>query len=109
MTIGPQVKSHTMLAFCYASGEIAFGSRCPSGALPILRGPRTDLIEFIEGVCRHGYRTELVDGRPTKIKGTETLLVPGVPEAADQNEALEKLQAFIAWIAPQAEKRGLRR
>lgn len=82
------------LAYCYASGQIAFGEKCPSGGLPIVRGPDKKVRDFICGVSRHAY-----DG--------ETLLVPGIPEAENQMAAVDALQRFIEWIAPHARKRGL--
>lgn len=88
-----------MRAFCYASGLIEFGRSLPDGALPIAVGPAKPLRDFIESRARHGYRTRLVDGRPTKIPGTEKLLVPGIPEAPDQSRALDALHAFCGWIA----------
>lgn len=75
-----------MHAFCYASGQIGFGARIPAGALPIAKGPRTKLVEWLEAVARHAY-----DG--------EALLVPGVPEADNQDDALDALLAFTAWAA----------
>jgi hypothetical protein len=84
----------TTLAYCFASGHIGFGSRCPNGALPIVRGNDKTVREFIETVARHAY-----DGT--------TLLVPGVPEASDQTEGLAKLNAFMDWIEPQARAEGL--
>lgn len=74
-----------MRAYCYASGLIEFGARLPDGALPIARGRDKPLREFINGVARHAY-----DG--------ETLLVPGIPEATDQDAALDALFAFLDWI-----------
>lgn len=93
-----------MRAFCYASGLIEFGRTVPDGALPIAYGPPKALKNFIEPVARHGYRTEPVNGRPTKIRGTEHLLVPGVPEAPDQGAALTAFEAWLDWIASQAPK-----
>jgi hypothetical protein len=91
-----------MRAYCYSSGLIEFGRNVPSGALPIARGPAKSLRDFIEATARHGYRTRKVRGRPTKIPGTERLLVPGVPEASDQTAALDALLAWCAWIAKSA-------
>lgn len=85
-------------AYCYASGLIEFGKRMPSGCLPLAKGPEALVKEFIDAVCRHGYKTELVDGRPTKIAGTEQFLVPGIPEAGNQFAALTALHKFQAWI-----------
>lgn len=87
-----------MRAYCFASGQIEFGQSVPDGALPIARGRDKALKDFIGGVARHGYSTRVVKGRITKIPGTETLLVPGIPEAPDQGVALEALQKFCKWI-----------
>jgi hypothetical protein len=83
-----------VIAYCFASGQIGFAADVPKGALPFLRGRDRDLRAFICGVARHAY-----DG--------ETLLVPGVPEAPNQNVALDELHAWMQWIAPHARKRGL--
>lgn len=98
---------NTTLAYCFASGRIEFGSRCPKGAIPLLRGEDKKVREFVEPLARHGYSTRLIDGRRTKIPGTDTLLVPGVPEAPDQSAAMDALQAFMAWIGPFAKREGL--
>lgn len=82
------------LAYCYASGQIEFGARCPGGGLPIVRGPDKAVRDFICGVSRHAY-----DG--------ETLLVPGVPEAPDQDAGLTAFCKFLDWIEPSAVKCGL--
>lgn len=87
-----------MRCYCYASGLIEFGRTLPDGALPIASGPPKALRAFIEARARHGYQTRLVNGRPTKIRRTDTLLVPGVPEAPDQGAALDALQAWCRWI-----------
>lgn len=80
---------------------IEFGRKLPDGALPIASGPAKTLREFVDSRARHGYRTRLVNGRPTKIPGTETLLVPGIPEAPDQSAAGDALFAFRQWIGKQ--------
>lgn len=68
-------------AYCFASGEICFGPSIPDGALPIIDGPDADVHRVIRGGARLSY-----DG--------ETWLVPGVPEADDQNIAVDALIAF---------------
>lgn len=85
----------TTLAYCFASGHIEFGHRCPSGALPMARGPERTVRELIEGNCRHGY-----DG--------VTLLVPGVPEAPDQSAGVAALERFLDWLRPSAKKSNIR-
>lgn len=83
-----------MRAYCYASGEICFGRSLPEGALPIARGPAKALRQRMEVVARHAY-----DGK--------TLLVPGVPEAANQIEAVDALLRFREWIKPGCAAAGL--
>lgn len=75
-----------MHAYCFASGQIGFGPRVPEGALPIAKGPRQALQDLMEGVARHS-RTD------------ETLYVPGVPEADDEEAALDALATFTTWIS----------
>jgi hypothetical protein len=87
-----------MHAYCYASGLIEFGRKVPDGALPFASGPAKALRSFVEPLARHGYKTRRVRGRPTKIPGTDCLLVPGIPEAPDQDKALDALHAFMGWI-----------
>jgi hypothetical protein len=94
----------TIHAYCYASGLIAFGRSRPDGTLPIAYGPAKTLREFIETKARHGYRTRKIKGRPTKIPGSDTLLVPGVPEAPNQSVALAALREWRKWIQKKAPK-----
>lgn len=91
-------------AYCFASGHIEFGKKIPAGAIVIARGPEEKLREFIEVNARHGYRTKVVGGRRTRIPGTDTLLVPGVPEAPNQWRAGNALRNWCKWIASHAPK-----
>lgn len=83
-----------MHAYCWASGQIEFGTRIPEGALPIARGPARKVRDFVEAVARHAYEGE-------------TLLVPGIPEAPDQSAALTALQAWLDWISVHRLPRGV--
>jgi hypothetical protein len=78
-----------MRAFCYASGRIEFGRSLPGGTLPIAIGPAKKVREFMCARARHAY-----DG--------ETLLVPGVPEAANQMDAVDALMAWSRWLSETA-------
>lgn len=73
-----------MFAFCWASGLIEFGESVPTGAILIARGPKVDLKFEIEVMARHGRGNS--DGK---------LLVPGIPEAADQRAAGDALKIFL--------------
>lgn len=70
----------------------------PDGALPIASGREKPLRAFIEVKARHGYKTREVNGRHTKIPGSDMLLVPGVPEAPDQITAGDALRKWCNWI-----------
>ena len=74
-----------MIAYAYASGQIGFAPKLPSGALPVANGAESTIRPVISGLARHAY-----DG--------ETLLIPGVPEAADEMAALDALLAFRARV-----------
>lgn len=73
--------------FAWASGRIEFGTETPDGALPIYavvganEGDVERLKENVTVLSRQAY-----DG--------ETLLVPGIPEAADMNAAYDALIKF---------------
>ncbi len=86
-------------AYCFASGHIEFGNKIPAGAIVIARGPAQELRDYIEPLARHGYSTRDVSGRRTKIPGTDTLLVPGIPEADNPHRALDALHRWMKWIA----------
>lgn len=71
-----------MKAFAGRDGVIEFGGFVPDGRLAIASSADADkLRSTIEGCCRHAY-----DG--------VTLLVPGIPEAENDDAALDALLAF---------------
>lgn len=73
-------------AYCYRSGEIEFGDDVPEGAISVLQGDNDFVRERVTARARHGYRPGV-------------LLVPGIPEAADEIEAERALTAFMAFRA----------
>lgn len=73
-------------AYCWATGLIEFGSEIPEGAIAIASGEETPVRETIEVLARHGYK-----------KGV--LLVPGIPEAEDQEAAGDALEKFLEWAS----------
>jgi len=83
-----------MIAYCYRSGEIMFGPSLPAGAIQLISGKSADVRKIIEPAARLAY-----DGR--------TLLVPGIPEAGTDDEALYALERFQAWIDRRAAAQGL--
>jgi hypothetical protein len=81
MTPGMKEKTMKIIAYAYASGVIEFGEQTPEDALAIASGPETKLREAIGGLARHGREPGV-------------LLVPGIPEAEDQPEAIDHLIVF---------------
>ncbi|MEP9350597.1 hypothetical protein [Xanthobacter sp. KR7-225] len=74
-------------AFADRRGVIGFGNRMPAGVLHIADDPSHErLYEVVEVLARHAY-----DG--------ETLLVPGIPEADNDDQALDALIAFRDQVA----------
>lgn len=71
-------------AFCWRSGIIEFGKAVPEGALEIGFGDASFKAR-VETYARHGYE-----------KGV--LLVAGIPEAANDLDALASLHAFIKLV-----------
>ncbi|EAV0793334.1 host nuclease inhibitor protein [Salmonella enterica] len=71
-------------AYCWASGLIEFGETLPEGALPIVTGSEKQVRDEVTVLARHAY-----DG---------DLLVPGIPEAASQDEGREALVRFSRVI-----------
>jgi len=84
----------TFHAYCDRRGVIKTGSRIANGCLPIADDPdRALLREMVEALARHAY-----DGR--------TLLVPGIPEAETEQEALTALLAFRGHMTQALSRRA---
>ncbi|EHW4150227.1 host nuclease inhibitor protein [Salmonella enterica subsp. enterica serovar Kottbus] len=77
----------TITAYCWASGLIEFGNTLPEGALPIVTGSEKNVRDVVGVLARHAYNGDL--------------LVPGIPEAVDQNEAREALERFSRVVREQ--------
>lgn len=79
-------KTSNIRAYAWRSGLIGFGERVPSGALPILTvDGKSFTRDQIEGAARHSY-----DGAQ--------LLVPGLPEAKSDAEAMDAFERWIEWL-----------
>ncbi|PTU71455.1 hypothetical protein [Chromobacterium haemolyticum] len=76
------------VAWCWASGLIEWGDQGqePEGGIVIARGPKCSLKSILNVVARHGFQHGV-------------LLVPGVPEAADQRAASDALDQWLSWCA----------
>lgn len=80
-----------MKAYAWSNGRIDFGQRVPKGALVVCIGKAKKVRHVITATARLAY-----DG--------VTLLVPGVPEAENEDAALDALIAYCNWIEPRFEK-----
>lgn len=74
------------VAYCYRSGLIKVGRRCPDGALPLAYGSEYQLRKAVFTRARHGYERGVY-------------LVPGIPEAADEDAAIEAVKQFSGRLA----------
>lgn len=77
------------VAFCYRSGEIDFSrSSVPDGAIPIVRS-RLGVAKLRDKVAAKA-----------RLAYNGGLLVPGIPEADDDQAALDALERFKARAFP---------
>lgn len=83
-----------MHAYCWASGQIEFGRKVPDGAIRFASGRAEVLRKAIGPAARLSY-------------DNETLLVPGIPEAADQSDAGDALARWLDWRRSGWEAKGL--
>lgn len=106
----------TIFCYCYASGEAHFGGSVPKGAIIIdrltkeaaaIERNRMALEEKLyeqdpvkNPYPKQGWRQSL-EAKFRLAYDNETLLVPGIPEAENQEEALEALQKFRKWAVKQ--------
>ncbi len=75
-----------MIAYAWASGLIGFGPKCPKRALPIANhDDEAKLRDTIHGTAR-------------KARQSNSWLVPGVPEAADGNAAVNALVSYSQQV-----------
>lgn len=89
-----QADPEIIVAFCWRSGLIEFGPFLPMGANEIACGPVTVIREIAVAWARHS--------RPSG-----DLLVPGVPEAEDEEQALVAFRIFKTGFQERMERRGL--
>lgn len=82
-----------LIAYCWASGQIEFGTEVPEGAIEIARGADAAVRKLITGTARLAY-------------DNKTWLVPGVPEASGQQEAGDALGRYLEWIGKGAKRGG---
>ncbi|ECQ3654987.1 host nuclease inhibitor protein [Salmonella enterica subsp. enterica serovar Thompson] len=71
-----------IVAYAWASGLIEFGQACPGGALPILIGEENSVRERVDVLARHS-------------RTSDDIFVPGIPEAASQDEGMNALTRFV--------------
>ena len=81
---------------CWRSGEAEIVSRAPEGSATLMTGPRSQLEKLLSVHARHAY-----DGK--------TLLVPGLPEATDEKQALWAVDLFQVRLEEAVLNRGKRR
>ncbi|HEY2070683.1 MAG TPA: hypothetical protein VGG48_14090 [Rhizomicrobium sp.] len=81
-------KKPNTIAYVYRSGRIGFTTgKSPEGTLPIARGPKARVLAAVSARARLAY-----DNR--------TFLVPGIPEANDDEAASAALYKFMDELQP---------
>ena len=89
------------VAWCWASGLIEVGDAMPEskpdggGAIQVAEGPKSELDLALNVLARRGY-------------GHGVRLVPGVPEAADQQSAGNALAEWLRWVQKGGKKASSR-
>lgn len=81
-----------MIAYCWASGEIEFApdeESVPTGAIAFADSSSLGLSD--------GRFKQKVKIRSRQSYDGSTYLVPGIPEANDQVEAMEALSRWSVW------------
>jgi hypothetical protein len=86
--------------FCDRHGQIKFGSRVPAGMCLIMRGPESVVRDTMSARARWSY--------PTQRGGHDSvMLVPGIPEARTEKQAMDALFRFVDWIKEKPVSREL--
>lgn len=80
-----------MIAYAFRSGHIGFGTTVPDGALLIAKGPKKIIGPIVRGNARLAY-------------DNETYLVPGCPEAENDEQATIAFMRFFDRIRKSVEK-----
>lgn len=80
-------------AWVWASGLIETGTEVPDGVMTFCTGEDCAVRELVGVVARHGYNGEL--------------LMPGVPEATDEDDAIEALIRFVQHLKQTYSSSGL--
>lgn len=74
------------IAYCYASGQIEFGSELPAGAIELARGKEKLVRQYITAIAC------------VSRDDNKTLLVPGIPEAENEKQAFVALAVHLRWL-----------
>lgn len=84
----------TTYAYCWQSGLIEFGTEVPEGAIRMVSGADQAVRDLMLATARLAH-------------DNETLLVPGVPEALDEEAKLDALDRFLQWLRSRGTSTGL--
>jgi hypothetical protein len=80
-------------AYCWRNGRIGMGYAVPERAIPIASGRR----KHVRSIINAWGRLSRLDNK--------TLFVPGVPEAGDENRALEAASRFSKAVRERLEEK----
>lgn len=104
-------KSDTTYCYCYANGVAKFGRKVPEAAIIIdcHTDAEREAAKLKNKQLKEEYRAmglywsgkqswkASLSAKMRLAHDNKTLLVPGIPEAANQTEGLKALRKFIKW------------
>lgn len=100
--------------YCYANGVAKFGKKVPDGAIEIdrqtakQREAEKARMKKIDPILRPlSWKESLMVKCRLSYDG-KTALIPGIPEAENQREALNALTKFKAWAVKPKKRAGAR-
>lgn len=103
MNAQAQTQAREIFVYAWRSGLLEFKSKPleefgegDPGPILVAHGPEDALRDVLETTARHGYGRSIGQ-----------VLVPGVPEAASDEQAIDALIAWTDWVKQCAERRGL--
>lgn len=89
-------------AYVWANGVVDFGNETPEGAIEFANGQGEKFIESIQVLCRLAY-PRYEDGK----KQSDQWLMPGVPEAQNDEEASDAVVRFKQRIEARKTKANI--
>ena len=86
--------------YVYRGGVVVFRKHQPEDTLPVACPNVPGRLAAVDVLCRHG--------RPEFGQSRKLMLIPGIPEARTERQALAALESFEKFLARSLERREKR-